>query len=98
MQLNSIRFKTNILFTLILGIILIIHSAVLYHAVRNILYRDQDQQLSIKAKQIADIIYAYDQLNKYEQHPLGYISELFSQEHIGISKRAIIDQLWQSEV
>ena len=54
MRFNSIRFKTNILYTVILGVILFIYSGVLFHAVRVILYRGLDESLKdeIKGKQI----------------------------------------------
>ncbi len=98
MQFNSLRFKTSVLYTSILGVVLFIYSAVIYYDIRNVLYRDLDEDLRIKANEISDIIRAYEQLGKIESHPVGFITEFLSQEQVGLNKRTIIDELWHSEV
>ncbi len=96
MRFTSIRFKTNILYTLILGIILILYSAALYYSVSRILFKDVDDKLRIKANEIAQIIYAYESLETTAAGPFDIIAmlkgESFRQE------RMIIDDLWRSDV
>lgn len=59
MKINSIRYKTTLLYSGILLAILIIYSGVIYALVRTILVRGLDEQLKIKAGEISDILQAY---------------------------------------
>lgn len=95
-RLNSIRFKTNILFTFILGIILIAYSWVIFLAEQRALYRDLEESLRVKATEIADIVFAYEQIKRVESHPASLLSDILGGEHF--KKRAIVDQLWQSQI
>jgi two-component system, OmpR family, heavy metal sensor histidine kinase CusS len=58
-KLNSIRFKISVFFTVILGIILIIYTAILYFGQRYALYRDLDRDLTIKAQAVANAVNAF---------------------------------------
>ncbi len=98
MQFNSIRFKTSILFTLILCVILTVYSSVLYYTTHRILYHDINEDLKVKAEEISSIMNAYMQLKEIERNPIGYFSEIISSERVGVNKRAIIDELWHKQV
>jgi signal transduction histidine kinase len=58
-KLNTIRFKISILYTTILGIVIIIYTAVLYITLSYNLYDDLDKRLLDKAKKIEDTIDSY---------------------------------------
>lgn len=98
MQFNSIRFKTSVLFALILFLILAVYSSVLYFTTHRILYHDVDEDLKVKAEEISSIMNAYMQLKQIEQQPIGFFSEILSSGQVGINKRAIIDELWHNQV
>ena len=91
MQINSIRFKTSILFTFILCLILTVYSSVLYYATHKILYHDIDEDLKVKAEEISSIMNAYMQLKELERHPIGFFSEIIVSQREGIYKSAIIN-------
>ena len=95
MKLNSIRFKASILYTSILCIILIAFSGSLFYVTRQILYRDLDEILILKATKIADILTSYEDLKKTAPPPNTLISKLFGIDH---RMRLIIDDLWRSDV
>lgn len=61
MKINSIRFKSIILYSSFLFIILIIFSGGIYLSVRHILYKNLDEDLQIKALEIASIVNSYQQ-------------------------------------
>lgn len=95
MKLNSIRFKASVLFTSILCLILIAFSGSLFGITRHILYRNLDEELSIKAAEIVNILRSYEKLKKTETQQQHLINKL-----LGIKDRArlIIDDLWRSDV
>jgi len=98
MQFNSIRFKASILYSAILALILIVFSTVVYLSVRNIFYHDLDRELKIKAEEISDILYAYEQIERSREHPLGAILEMLRSEGIGANQKMVIDELWRSQL
>ena len=59
MQLNSVRFKINILYTVLLCLILVVYSSVLFGGVRLVLYHDLDEDLRLKAEGIARTLTVY---------------------------------------
>ena len=59
MRFNSVRFKISVLYTAILGLILVIYSVFLYLSLHYTLYDELDEELSIKATEIASIISSY---------------------------------------
>lgn len=63
MKLNSIRFKSIILYTSFLFLILILFSGVIYFTVRHILYKKLDENLKIKAVEMVSVI------NSYHEYP-----------------------------
>jgi len=52
MKINSIKFKISVIYTLILGVILILYSGFLYLSLYNTLYDDLDRELKTKAQAI----------------------------------------------
>ena len=62
MKFNSIRFKISVLYTAILGAILIIYSSALYFSLYFTLYREFDDELKTKAQQIDNTIRSYLQV------------------------------------
>ncbi len=59
MNYKSIRFKFSILYTSVLGIILIIYSGFFYFSLSTTLYSDLDKDLKTKARVISDTIHSY---------------------------------------
>lgn len=62
MRTNSIRFKTGILYSVILFLILAVFSWIILFFVRQILYLDLDRRLHNKASEIASLLEASDEL------------------------------------
>ncbi len=56
---NSIRFKVSLLYTAILGVILIFYTAILFFGQRYALYRDLDRELAIKAQEVTNAINSF---------------------------------------
>ncbi|MFH1855840.1 MAG: ATP-binding protein [Candidatus Omnitrophota bacterium] len=59
MKFRSVRFKISILYTIVLGVILVIYSAVLYFNLKWVLYDDLDEELRLKAKAVSETITSY---------------------------------------
>lgn len=59
MKLHSVRFKISVLYTVILGIILVAYSTMLYVSLSYLVYREIDQNLQKKAREIAGAIRDY---------------------------------------
>jgi len=95
MKLNSIRFKASIMYTSILCIILVLFSGVLFSVTRQILFRDVDEELQIKAAEIVNILKTYEKLKQTESRHRHLINKL-----LGVEDRAklIIDDLWRSDM
>ena len=98
MQFNSIRFKTSILYSAILAVILIIFSFVVYFNFHHVLYHNLDEELKVKAGEIVSILHAYEEVENLEDHPLGHVLDLLRKGQSGaINERTIIDDLWRKE-
>ena len=59
MQLNSIRFKITVLYSIILGIILILYSSFLYFSLHYTLYDELDNELQRKSHEITNTVSSY---------------------------------------
>ena len=59
MQLNSIRFKITVLYSIILGIILILYSSFLYFSLHYTLYDELDNELQKKSQEITNTVSSY---------------------------------------
>lgn len=98
MRIKSIRFKASILYSVILCFILTLFSSFLYFNIRKTLYSDLDENLSLKAKGIADILSAYEKISRIEENPQGIIMRTLRAEGIIPDQRIIIDELWKSQL
>ncbi len=59
---NSIKFKISVFYTLVFGLIIVIHSGILYFSLYRQLYHELDRELKVKAQEITRTIDLY--LNK----------------------------------
>ncbi len=62
-----------------------------------ILLKDIDENLQIKANEIANILRAYEKINQLSSHPLGFLEELVRNSPFLPDKNEIIDDLWRSQ-
>ena len=72
MKFNSIRFKFGLFYTFILGVILIIYSAVLYITLYANLYDDFDTQLRSKTQKIINTIDSYLDILGHDEQSFLY--------------------------
>lgn len=70
MRFNTIRFKIGVLYTAILGVILIVYSCILYVTLQNTLYHDFDRNLAMKAQAIVNTIESYVDILGYDEPTL----------------------------
>lgn len=59
MKFNSIKFKISVLYTGILGVILIAYSSILFFSLQYTLYHDLDDELRTKVSQVSEMINSY---------------------------------------
>ena len=76
MKTNSIRFKTTGLGTCILGVVLILFSVYLVHSSQRILYKEEEEEISVKAQEITDFIDAYAKISQEDKSPKMLIYQL----------------------
>jgi len=96
-KFNTIRFKISILYTTILGIVVIIYTAVLYITLSYNLYDDFDKQLTDKVEKIENITDAYlDILGYDEQSMLFSIKKALNldAQHPQQHKVAELEHFW----
>ncbi len=98
MKFNSMRFKASILYSSILALILIIFSTIIFFSVHKILYHDLDQELRIKAEEIAEILNAYKQAELAEEPDIGQIISILKGQNPQSHQRMIVDDLWKSKL
>jgi heavy metal sensor kinase len=101
MKFNSIRFKISVLYTSILGAVLIVYSAVLFLTLSHALYTDLDQELHKKASALADTIGEYRKVLGNDPDTLSFILDrVIRQEgtHPRIDKVRDLDALWQKKL
>jgi len=96
MQLNSIRFKSTILYSTILLLILIGYNIVLYYAIHHILIRSVDDKLAIKAESIANILHEYEKVDAMSSQPRAILEDLLHHESILPTRKIIIDDIWRA--
>ncbi|MBN1798409.1 MAG: HAMP domain-containing protein [Spirochaetales bacterium] len=72
MKFNTIRFKISLLYTTILGIVVIIYTAVLYITLSYNLYDDFDRQLMDKVKKIETTIDSYLNILGHDEQSLFF--------------------------
>ncbi|MDP8266813.1 MAG: ATP-binding protein [Candidatus Aceula meridiana] len=98
MRFNSIRFKASVLYSTIQIIILVVFSAVVFFSVRAMLYHDLNQDLKIKAEEVAGILSAYQQVQRVKEYPVRQILGILKGEGAAASQKMIIDELWRSQL
>jgi len=96
MQLNSIRFKTTVLYSIILLIILVGYNLVLFFSVQRILIRSVDDKLKIKAEEISHIFQAYEKIEDLSCQPRGLLEDLLHGGKFLPSRKLIIDDIWRA--
>jgi len=72
MKFNSIKFKISILYTVILGIILIVYSTFLYLSLHYVLYDELDNELNIKAQKISSTVSLYMSILGHDRKSFKY--------------------------
>lgn len=97
MKLNSIRFKTSVLYTSILLIIMLVFSAILFFEVRSLLYRDIDNDLKIKAQEISVILNAYENIAVRTLNLSSPAVDYLFSEYFLHRAKAVIDEIWRSQ-
>ena len=95
MKINSIRFKTSVLYTSILGVILVVFSGYLLHTIRQILYKEEEEELLVEAREINDFIDVYAKIPQKDNSLAILFYQLFGGSAPGDKK--LIDQLWEKE-
>ena len=93
----SIRFKTSVLYSSILCVILACFSLYLFHTVRHILYEEVRDDLQVKAEQIEAFINAYASISQNEPSSGALINKFLSANGENISDEEIIDKLWDQD-
>ena len=97
MRIKSIRFKTTLLYSGILLAILIVYNVVIFLSVRSILIKDIDEQLKVKADEIASVFQAYEKMKNISTHPLSVLENLLQKHGVLPNRTVVIDDLWRSE-
>lgn len=97
MQLNSIRFKTTILYSTILLLILAGYNIVLFFAIHHILILSVDDKLKIKAEEISNILEEYQKIGDMSSQPLSIFEDLLHSGKILPTRKVIIDDIWRAE-
>jgi len=97
MHINSIRFKTSILYSVILAIVLSIFACASFLNIKKILYRDMDNSLKIKADEIIAIVKAYTQIRNNNKNPINEIFNILKHKTGIINDQIIIDDLWKAQ-
>ncbi|MFH1782554.1 MAG: ATP-binding protein [Candidatus Omnitrophota bacterium] len=97
MKTNSIRFKISVLYTALLGVILLIFSSILYFSLQWTLYDDLDDELRIKADAISNAITSYIEILGTDRETLLFtVKRIISKEgeYAGYSKIMDLDRQW----
>jgi two-component system, OmpR family, heavy metal sensor histidine kinase CusS len=96
MRLNSIRFKSTILYSSILFIILAGYNSALFFSIHRILIRGVDEKLKIKAEEISHIFQAYEKVDDISSQPRGLLEDLLHGSRFVPSRRLIVDDIWRA--
>jgi two-component system, OmpR family, heavy metal sensor histidine kinase CusS len=96
MRINSIRFKTTVLYSSILFIILAGYNIALFFSIHRILIRGVDEKLKIKAEEISHIFQAYEKIDDISSQPRGLLEDLLHGGRFVPSRRLIVDDIWRA--
>jgi two-component system heavy metal sensor histidine kinase CusS len=98
MKTSSIRFKTTVLYSGVLCIILACFSLYLFDTIRQTLYGETKQDLQVKARQIEAFLDAYASISPKNNTPASLMKQFLSSSGEGaIPGKEIIDQLWAQD-
>jgi heavy metal sensor kinase len=104
-KLHSVKFKISVLYTVILGIILVVYSIMLYLGLSYLVYREIDQNLQKKAKEIRETIHDYSNLLKANKDSMPvslrrvfHLDEVELEELLQWPSIKRLDQLWKYKV
>ena len=78
MRNYSIRFKTSVLYSSILCVILTAFSIYLFHSVRQILFDEVKDDLKVKAEQIEAFLNAYAAVSLNDRSPAALMNQFLS--------------------
>ncbi len=105
MRLSSVRFKISILYTVILGLILLAYSILLYTNLSYVVYHQIDRNLQRKAKEIEEVIRTYSKVFEADRDPgsvslkrVFHLEEIESEELFQWPSVKKVDQMWQYKV
>lgn len=98
MRNYSIRFKTSVLYSSILCVILTAFSIYLFHSVRQILFDEVKDDLKVKAEQIEAFLNAYAAVSLNDRSPAALMNQFLSANGEIISERDIVNQLWLQDI
>ncbi len=97
MRFNSIRFKITVFYTAILGMILVLYTAVLYYNLNYALYREFDNNLMVKAQEVSNAVNSYLDSLGYNQRAFEFaINRVIRQEgeHPAQEKVVELERAW----
>jgi len=94
MKTRSIRFKTSVLYSSVLCLILACFSIYLFSTVQHILYEETRGDLRAKAGQIEAFLDAYASISYKNNSPVFLMNQFLSASGDVSSNKQIIDQLW----
>lgn len=96
-KFDSIKFKISVLYTVIMGIILILYSSILYFSLRYALYKDLDHELMVKAQEISSTINSYLKELGYNQRSFIFSLKRIIRaegEHPDQDKVGNLEKIW----
>lgn len=94
MKTRSIRFKTSVLYSSVLCVILACFSLYLFDTVRQTLYAEATQDLKVKAEQIEAFLDAYASISPKNNSPASLMNQFLSSTGEDFPGKEIIYQLW----
>jgi hypothetical protein len=97
MKTRSIRFKTSVLYSSALCVILACFSIYLFNTIRHILYEETKEDLRVKAGQIEAFLEAYSSISLKDNSPASLMNRFLSANGIINSDKGIIEQMWIKE-
>lgn len=98
MKTRSIRFKTTVLYSSVLCLILTCFSIYLFDTVHQTLYGEAKQDLKVKAGQIDAFIDAYASITpKNYTYATSLMNQFLSASDENAPGKEIIDQLWAKD-
>ena len=105
MKVHSVKFKISILYTVILGVILVAYSIMLYLGLSYLVYREIDRNLQKKAGEIGETVRDYSQLLKTDKTNIPvslrrtlHLDEVELDELLQWPSIKKLDQLWNYKV